>query len=367
MTAPATPLGAHGRAYVIAEAGVNHNGSIEMARALVDVAADAGADAIKFQTFSTDRLVTAQAPKAAYQAAATGAEESQYELIRRLELDRPAHFDLATRCLERGLQFLSTPFDEMSLDFLVDEIGLQTVKIASGEITNGPFLLHAARRAGRIILSTGMSTMAEVEAAVAVLAFGMLNKSGNPKGRNWSKMILQEDTAQAALRERLILLHCTSEYPAPVSDINLRALDSLRETFGVDVGLSDHSEGIAVAIAAVARGASVVEKHFTLDCSLPGPDHCASLNGVELKAMIEGIRAVELALGDGIKRPAESELKNRPVVRKSLVAARAIRAGERFDAASLAAKRVGSGRSPMELWDLIGLAAQRDYGPDDVI
>jgi N-acetylneuraminate synthase len=355
------------RTFVIAEAGVNHNGSAEFAERLVDAAAAAGADAVKFQTFKAERLLTHEAPKAQYQTRTTDPAETQYEMIRSLELTPSMHRELSERCKQRGLRFLSTPFDEASLDFLVDEIGLDTIKLPSGEVTNAAFLLHAARRARKIILSTGMSTLDECRGALAVIAFGMQNQTGYPKGDGSERVMLDDPACQSMLRDRVILLHCTTEYPAAFADVNLAAIDTMRDAFGVTVGLSDHTPGISIAIGAVARGARVIEKHFTLDRSLPGPDHAASLLPQELGDMIAGIRAVEASIGDGIKAPVKAEMQNRTVVRKSIVAARNIVKGESFDATNLTAKRPANGRSPMEIWSLFGKTADRDYRADEPI
>ncbi len=344
--------------FVIAEAGVNHNGDRDLAFGLVDAAAGAGADAVKFQTFRADDLAAADAPKAAYQKTGTDADESQLDMLRRLELSPDIHRNLMDRCRDRGIAFLSTPFDQDSLDFLTGTLGLDTVKLPSGEITNGPLLLAAARAARRIILSTGMSTMDEVADAVGVLAFGFVG-DGAP-ARDAFRAALTSPDGTAAVRDRVTLLHCTTEYPAPADEANLRAMDALRDRFGTDVGLSDHTQGIAVAIAAAARGAAVVEKHVTLDRGLPGPDHAASLEPNEFKDMVAGIRMVEQALGDGQKRPMPSELGNRDVARKSLVAARAIARDQVIGPDDLTARRPGGGTSPMTFWDWVGRVAERD-------
>ncbi len=350
--------------YVIAEAGVNHNGDIAKALALVDVAATAGADAVKFQTFTASSVISVHAEKAAYQKQTTDAAESQVDMVAKLELSHADHAQLAERCGERGIAFLSTPFDLDSLDFLVNEMGLTTLKISSGEITNAPLLLAAARSGRDIILSTGMSTMDEVRDALAVLAFGYASTTGaTPNAAKFTRALEQAD----ALQGKVTLLHCTTEYPTPYEDVNLRAMDSLREAFGLVVGLSDHTVGIAVAIAAVARGAQVIEKHFTLDRALPGPDHAASLESDELTAMVAAIRATEAALGDGNKRLMPSEAANRDIARKSLVALRPIAEGEEFTEQNLTAKRPGNGISPMAYWRVLGTVAQRAYQTDEAI
>ena len=327
---------------IIAEAGVNHNGDLQLAHQLIDVAAAAGADRVKFQTFSADRLVTNCAAKAPYQVRATGDHESQHTMLRRLELSRDMHVELIEHCKARGIEFFSTGFDAASVDVLV-ELGATSFKVPSGEITNLPYLRHVGRHGKPVILSTGMSTLGEIEAALTVL-----EQSGTR-------------------RDQITVLHCTTEYPTPMGEVNLRAMLAIREAFGVAVGYSDHTPGIEVAIAAVALGAAVIEKHFTLDRALPGPDHKASLEPAELSAMVKAIRNIELALGDGIKRPTESEAKNKPIARKSLVATQAIRAGEVFSEANLTVKRPGSGVSPM-CWDrVLGRKAPRDFAADELI
>lgn len=350
--------------FVIAEAGVNHNGSLEMARELIDAAADAGADAVKFQTFTAASLVTKQAPKAGYQVETTGAGESQHEMIRRLELGEADHAQLIEHAGRRRIEFLSTPFDPDSLRLLTERFGLKTIKLSSGDITNAPFLLEVARAASRVIVSTGMSTLAEIEAALGVLAFGFGMPADAAPGDTAFVRAYASETGQRMLRRRVALLHCTTEYPAPMEEVNLRAMDSMASAFGLEVGYSDHTAGIHVAIAAVARGAKIIEKHFTLDRSLPGPDHKASLEPGELKSMVCAIRDVERSLGDGIKRPTESEWKNRPVVRKSLVAARPLASGESL---ALACKRPGTGLSPFRFWDMEGSPANRAYDADESI
>lgn len=327
---------------IIAEAGVNHNGNLQMARQLVDAAAEAGADLVKFQTFRADRLVTAAARKANYQMVTTGADESQYEMIRRLELSETMHDDLISHCHKRKIEFFSTAFDLESLDYLVG-LGMSRIKIPSGEITNLPYLRKVGSFGKEVILSTGMSNLGEIEAAIDVL-----EKAGTS-------------------REQIVVLHCNTEYPVPMAEVNLRAMQSIGQAFGVNVGFSDHTEGIEIAIAAVAQGACVIEKHFTLDRNLSGPDHRASIEPDELARMIHSIRNVELALGDGIKRPSASEERNRPIARRSLVAARAIVAGEIFCEENLATKRPGVGISPMHWDEVIGKNAKRDFAPDELI
>ncbi len=312
---------------IIAEVGVNHNGSLELACRLVDAACAAGADAVKFQTFKAERLVSAGAPKAAYQRRTTGAAESQLEMIRKLELGEAEHRQLLAHCRQRGILFLSSPFDEQSADFLAD-LGMSAFKVPSGELTNLPFLAHLAGKGRPLILSTGMAHLGEVEAAVQTIA--------------------------AAGPVPVALLQCVSNYPADPADVNLRAMDTMAAAFGVAVGYSDHVPQNEIAFAAVARGACILEKHFTLDRSLPGPDHQASLEPEELAALVRGVRAVEAALGDGRKRPAASEAETAAVARKSLVAARDLPAGSVLEAEMIAVKRPGSGLPPSMRVHLLG-------------
>lgn len=327
---------------IIAEAGVNHNGSIDLAKRLVSAAAEAGADFVKFQTFVAERIMTAYAPKAEYQIRNAGAVQTQREMAKSLELSREAHEILIDECRRCEIGFFSTGFDAESVDLLV-ELGLDCLKIPSGEITNLPYLRHVGRYRKRVILSTGMATLGEIEAA------------------------LEAVEVAGTARENITVLHCTTEYPAPMADVNLRAMLTIRDAFGVSVGYSDHTVGIDVPIAAVALGATIIEKHFTLDRGLPGPDHQASLEPDQFKAMVSAIRNIEVALGDGIKRLSSGEVKNKPIVRKSLVAARAIRAGERFSETNLAVKRPGTGLSPMRWDEILGRKARRDFDPDELI
>ncbi len=352
------------RVYIIAEAGVNHNGSIDNARQLIDVAAQAGADAVKFQTFRAESLVTRQAPKAQYQKQTTAASENQFDMIKKLELTDDNHADLIAHAKDRRIEFLSTPFDTHSLHLLTGRFGLRTIKVSSGDITNAPFLLDIARVAHKVILSTGMCTLAEVEAALGVLAFGFTTSAETRPATHAFEAAYASQAGQQALQARVALLHCTTEYPAPIDEVNLRAVDTLATAFGLTTGYSDHTVGIHIPIAAVARGSKLIEKHYTLDRSLPGPDHQASLEPDELRAMVAAIRDVERALGDGIKRPTASELKNRTIARKSLVAAQAVVAGAPLQ---LACKRPGSGLSPFAYWDWQGTLAQRAYDADEAL
>jgi len=352
------------RVTIIAEAGVNHNGSLDLALKLVDAAADAGADVVKFQTFRADALVTRAAPKARYQTETTDARQSQWAMLKALELGPDAHRAILERCRARGVEFLSTPFDADSLRWLIGDLGMARVKVGSGDMTNAPLLLEVARLGRPVILSTGMATLDEVREALGVLAFGYAGGTTKP-GRTAFAAALAEHAD--GLRDRVTLLHCTTEYPAPPDTINLRAMDTLREAFGLPVGLSDHSEGHAVAVAAVARGAAVIEKHLTLDRAMPGPDHRASLDPAGFGALVLGIRTVEAALGDGAKQPAPAERANMAVARKSIVAARRIEAGETFSTENLTLKRPATGLSPIALWDLLGISATRAYDADEAI
>jgi len=330
------------KVFIIAEAGVNHNGSLELAKRLIDAAAEAGADAVKFQTFKAANVVSKVAPKADYQKQTTGSEESQFEMIRKLELDVAAHRELTAYCRDKQIRFLSTPFDHDSIDLLA-ELGLEIYKIPSGEITNLPYLRHIGRLCKPVVLSTGMANLGEIEAALDILA-----AAGTP-------------------REQITVLHANTEYPTPMQDVNLRAMQTIAAAFKVPVGYSDHTLGIEVPIAAVAMGAAAIEKHFTLDRNMEGPDHKASLEPHELREMVKAIRNIEQALGSGVKKASPSESKNIAIARKSLVAKCAIAKGEVFSEANVTAKRPGSGISPMRWDEIIGTAAQRDYREDELL
>jgi N,N'-diacetyllegionaminate synthase len=330
------------RTIIIAEAGVNHNGDINLAKQLVDVAADSGADYVKFQTFNAERIVTKTADKAEYQKQSSDSSESQFEMLKRLELSVEMHLELIEHCEHRSIKFLSTGFDIQSVDLLVG-LGLSLIKIPSGEITNLPFLRYIGSLGLPVILSSGMSTMKEIADALLIL-----EQTGLP-------------------RAKITVLHCTTEYPTPMDEVNLRAMNSIRNTLGVAVGYSDHTLGIEVSIAAVALGASVIEKHFTIDRSLTGPDHKASLEPNELLAMVKAIRNIEVALGSDVKEPTSSEIKNIRIARRSILAGRKIEIGEILSASNLVIKRPGDGVSPMH-WDhLIGQIASRKYLPDEKI
>lgn len=354
------------RVFIIAEAGVNHNGSLQMALQLIDVAADAGADAVKFQTFKSGAVISNAAPKAHYQIANTGASESQLDMVRKLELSEADHVQLLAHCRQRGIQFLSTPFDQDSARFLVETLNVAMLKVPSGELTNAPFLLQLSRHGLPLIVSTGMCTLGEVEMALGVLAYGFIASDVPPSPQAFLDAYASAE-GQAMLQERVSVLHCTTEYPAPFEQINLRAMDTMRSAFGLPTGYSDHSRGIAVPIAAAARGACIIEKHFTLSRELPGPDHIASLEPDELKAMVAGIRQVEMALGVASKIPTQAEWANRTIARRSLVAAKPVKKGEIWSTENLACKRPGDGVAPMRYWELLGLAAEKDYSADEML
>ena len=328
------------RIYIIAEAGVNHNGSLEIAKKMVDAVREAGADAIKFQTFKAENIVTKNASRAEYQVKNTGEDTSQYSMLKKLELSYDDFRELKAYCDASGIEFLSTPFDLESIDFL-QELGIRFLKIPSGEITNFPYLRKIGQTGMPVIMSTGMSTLEEVGEAIRVL---------REYGSN-----------------EISLLHCTTEYPAPLDSVNLKAMRTMAEAFNLPVGYSDHTSGIAVSVAAVAMGAVIIEKHFTLDRNMEGPDHKASLEPDELKAMVQSIRDVEMAMGTGEKGLSYSELKNVSVVRKSIVAKRAIRKGMLFSEDNLSVKRPGTGVNPMQWNKVIGLCAKRDYEEDEMI
>jgi N-acetylneuraminate synthase len=355
------------RVFVIAEAGVNHNGSLDLARQLIDAAAQADADAVKFQTFRSESVISRFAAKAPYQIANTGDSESQLDMVRKLEFGAAEHAALIEHCARRNILFLSTPFDLESVELLTRTFSLERLKIPSGEITNLPLLLAVGRAGKPIILSTGMATLDEIEAALAALAFAFVSA---PDARPTSQQLgaaHRDERALQLLRARVVLLHCTTEYPAPFADVNLRAMDTMAARFGLPVGYSDHTPGITIAVAAVARGAVVIEKHVTLDRRLPGPDHVASIEPGELTAMVRMIRDVETSLGDGNKRAMPSEIKNIAIARKSLVAARPIAPGEPYSEQNLTTKRPGSGVSAMRYFDYLGRRARRAYGADELI
>lgn len=327
---------------IIAEAGVNHDGQLERALNLVEIAKDSGADFVKFQTFNAEKLLTPDALKADYQRITTDQAESQYQMIKSLELSYEDHVKIQSRCNDLGIGFLSTPFDIDSLNMLL-EFNIPYIKIPSGEVTNLPYLEYVGGKGKNVIVSTGMCTLEEIRSCLSVLQ------------------------CSGTSLDKVIVLHCNTEYPTPISDVNLRAMLSIREAFNVRVGYSDHTLGIEVPIAAVALGANVIEKHFTISRNLSGPDHRASLEPSELKSMVHAIRNIEASMGDGIKRPSKSEYKNLNIARRSIVAARAIRRGEPFSSANLATKRPGTGISPMRLNEVLGVVASRDFRKDELI
>ncbi|WP_286595029.1 N-acetylneuraminate synthase [Citrobacter sp. Cm046] len=352
---------------IIAEAGVNHNGDEKLAFELVDAAYKAGADIIKFQTFKAKNLVTGHAQQAAYQIANTQKRESQLEMLSRLELSWETHHALVNYCNSLGIEFLSTAFDSESLHFLVSELGLKRLKLPSGELTNAPLVLEYARTGCDIIISTGMASLAEIEAALAVVAFGYTTSEDATPCATAFEQAYISSAGQKALKQKVTLLHCTTEYPAPINEINLRVIDTLHSAFDLPVGYSDHSEGIFVPVAAVARRATVIEKHFTLDKNMTGPDHKASLEPTELTEMVKAIRQVEQALGHKIKAATTSEIKNKDIARKSLVAARDISTGEQFTEENVVIKRPGNGMSPYLYWSVIGKRSTQSYHSGDLI
>lgn len=355
MTAPHT--------LIIAEAGVNHSGSLETALALVDAAADAGADIVKFQTFNAKSLAGQSAKKADYQQRTTGTSESQLAMLQRLELPHAAHHTLIAHAKKRGIEFLSTPFDHQSLEFLLS-LELPRIKIGSGDLTNAPLLHEVAKTGATLILSTGMATLGEVEEALGVLAHGYSDSNEAP-GIAAFRAAWRDPAARQRVAAHVSLLHCTTEYPCPPSEVNLAAMAAMRQAFQLPVGYSDHTDGIEVSLAAVALGATIIEKHLTLDRNAEGPDHAASLEPADFTRMVSAIRNIEGAIGDGIKTPKDSEVRNIPVARKSVVAARPLRQGDVIGPDDITAKRPGSGRSPIEYWSLIGTAATRSYDTDD--
>lgn len=327
---------------IIAEAGVNHNGDINLAKQLIEVASKSGADYVKFQTFKTELVISKDAKKADYQKENTDNKESQFEMAKKLELDKETHIELIKHCKMNGIKFLSTPFDLESIDLLFD-LGVKLYKIPSGEITNYPYLRKVAQKQLSIIMSTGMANLSEIEQALDILLDNGLK------------------------RNKITILHCNTEYPTPICDVNLKAMLTIKDAFKVNIGYSDHTLGIEVSIAAVALGATVIEKHFTLDRNMEGPDHKASLEPKELKEMVKCIRNIEIAMGNGIKKPSVSEKKNIPVARKSIVASRKILKGKVLSEENITAKRPGTGISPMRWNEILGRTAIKEFKPDDLI
>lgn len=330
------------KVFIIAEAGVNHNGSIELAKKLIDVAVESGVDAVKFQTFKAENLVSKNAQKADYQKQTTDKAESQFDMVKKLELDLNTHKELISYCKTKNIMFLSTPFDHDSIE-LLNDLGLEFFKIPSGEITNLPYLRHIGKICTKVILSTGMADIGEIEDALDILI-----EAGTKK-------------------ENIAILHANTEYPTPMEDVNLKAMVTIGKTFDVSYGYSDHTLGIEVPTAAVALGACCIEKHFTLDKTMEGPDHKASLEPDELKAMVKAIRNIEQALGSGVKKPSKSELKNKPIARKSIVAKTDIKKGEILSENNIAVKRPANGISPMRWDEIVGNIAQKDYKEDELI
>lgn len=350
--------------YIIAEVGVNHNGSLTLAKELIDAAAGTGADAVKFQAFKTGRLVSARASKAEYQKRATG-EGSQYEMLSRLELSADQFSELAAYSRQKGIEFLSSVFDEESLQTIVS-LQVPRLKLGSGELTNGPLLDACARTGLPLIISTGMARIDEVHQSLMLLAHSYTRPTLSHSLDRWRESY-QSAPGRAALEKYVTVLHCTTEYPCPLDQVDLKAMEDLRARFKLPVGYSDHTAGFHVSVAAVALGAEVIEKHFTLDCTLEGPDHRASLEPHDFRAMVSAIREVELALGEGVKRVQPAEAGNASVARRSLVAQRAISAGEQFSLSNVTVKRPGTGLSPMRLWELCAARASRSYEADEVI
>jgi len=350
------------KVYVIAEAGVNHNGDLKLAHELVDAAADAGADAVKFQTFVPELLASSLAEKAAYQQRNQPDKDNQLEMLQKLALDFEHHHELFDHCQRREIDFLSSPFDKHSASFLIDKMELPQIKLGSGELTNGPLIWQLALSGRKLILSTGMATLDEIREALGLICHAITHPGEQPQTNDFSACF-----DARLLKNHVSLLHCTTEYPCPVDSVNLLAMNTLAETFGLTCGYSDHTQGINVSLAAVARGAVIIEKHFTLDRSLPGPDHLASLEPEELKLLVEGIRQIELALGSKDKQPVASERNNAAIARKSIIALQAISKGQGYNSDNIGCKRPGKGISPMRYWSLLDKTSQRDYDKDEII
>ena len=355
------------KVFIIAEAGVNHNGSVKRACDLVDAAAGANADAVKFQTFKADKVVVKDTPKANYQKQTTGMADDQLEMIRGLELSEDDFQIIADYSREKGIEFMSTPFDLESALFLRDKLGIKRIKIPSGEVTNGPYLLDLARLGLPMILSTGMSNLEEVRVALNVLAFGLQDSTAGYPSQDDLENHIHNDNIFKKLEERVTVLHCTTEYPAPIEDINLLAMTVMRDIFQLPIGYSDHTLGTTISVAAVGMGARVIEKHLTLDKQLSGPDHRASLEPQEFVNLVSQIRSLETGLGEPEKKCSSSEEINIPIARRSIVAAKDIKKGDILTHNCLTTKRPGNGLSPMKYWDLIGTAANKSYKTDELI
>lgn len=354
--------------YIIAEAGVNHNGNIDLAYKLIDIAVAADADAVKFQTFVADNLVTKSAKKADYQIESGDSEETQYSMLKRLELKQSEFLDLQKYCLEKKIDFLSTAFDQESLNFLYKDLKLPILKIPSGELTNAPFVLEHARTGCDLILSTGMADMEEIKMALSVIAYGLLHKTdrSTPSIASFKEAYKSEEGKEALIK-KVTILHCTTQYPAPLKDVNLNAIETIRNSLGLRVGYSDHTQGIIVPIAATALGATIIEKHFTIDCNMDGPDHRASLDPKKLKEMIKAIRSTELALGSHRKTITENEILNKAVARKSIVATQDIKKGDTLNETNIGIMRPGEGLSPYIYWEIIGSKARSQFKIGDYI
>jgi sialic acid synthase SpsE len=374
------------KTFIIAEAGVNHNGKSSLAFELIDIAKESGADAVKFQLFSSENLVTKYAVKAEYQIK-DKESSTQLEMLKKLELSKKNYEDLKNYCKKKKIEFMCTAFDKVNLNFLIDKLNIKRLKIGSGEVTNGPLLMAHAKKNQNLILSTGMSNLIEVKQALSVIAYGYLNldiKINNPSLEDFKKAYASS-LGQDILKKKVTLLHCTTEYPAPIKDLNLKAIPTMRDHFGLKIGYSDHSKGVYASLAAVYLGAKVIEKHFTIDKTLNGPDHKASLEPNELKDLITKIRKLERAnnneklkfinsindfdqmLGNGIKKAMNSEIKNIKIARRYLVAKNDILIGEKFTENNLTCKRSKQGISPMLYWDFLGKHSKKNYLKDDII
>jgi len=359
----------NGNTYVIAEAGVNHNGDIKLAKKLIEVASKANADAIKFQTFKSNKLVSKFAPKAEYQIKNTKNTGNQLKMLKKLELNYEDFYILREYCRKKKIDFITTAFDLESLDFIVNKLKVNILKIPSGEITNLPYILKCALSGLDIILSTGMSNLKEIKVALGVIAFGYINSKNlkhKPTLKNFKKAFMSKKGKQI-IKNKVTVLHCSTEYPVPIEDINLNAMLKIAKVLDVDVGYSDHSKGITVPIIATSIGAKIIEKHFTLDKKMKGPDHKASLDPDELKNMVNEIKKVKIIKGIHEKKPYKSEQKNMIIARKSLVANKKIKKGEYFTENNLVIKRPGSGISPYKYWQILGKIAKKNYEKDELI
>ena len=355
------------KVYVIAEAGVNHNGNVKLAYELIDEAVKADVDAIKFQTFKAENLASKNAEKASYQLQNTNNNESQLEMLKRLELSNEDYINLKKYAENKNIDFITTAFDNDSLAFILNDLKVNKLKIPSGEITNAPFLLSHAKSNLEIILSTGMANQNEIKKALDILAFGFIYPEINVSSSKQLIDIDKNKNYREVLQQKVSILHCTTEYPAPLNELNLKAIQTLRESYNIKVGYSDHSEGIIAPIIACSFGASIIEKHFTLDRNMQGPDHKASLEPKELRNMTNAIRKIDGMIGNGIKTPSTAEIKNIDIVRKSIVTRKKIKKGEIFTENNITTKRPATGLSPMNYWDLIGKTSEEDYDEDEII